>query len=101
MQCKPAVRTDQSHIPFDAQDEVIQRFEDRCTEANAKIQQLKMEVQEASKRLETAEGRLSSTVESRNKLKKQLEAQHSAAASMQASMKAEAEMLKVPERCAP
>lgn len=86
-------------IATGVQDEVIQRFEDRCTEANAEMQQLKMELQEASKRLETAEGRLASTVDSRNKVKKQLEAQHSAAASMQASMKAESEILKVPASC--
>lgn len=68
------------------QDEVIQRFEDRCTEANAEIQQLKAELQDATKGLETAEGRLANTLESRNKLRKQLEAQHSAMASLQAEV---------------
>ena len=68
------------------QDEVIQRFEDRCTEANAEIQQLKAELQDATKGLETAQGRLASTLESRNKLRKQLEAQHSAMASLQAEV---------------
>lgn len=68
------------------QDEVIQRFQDRCTEANAEIQQLKAELQDATKGLETAQGRLASTLESRNKLRKQLEAQHSAMASLQAEV---------------
>ena len=66
------------------QDEVIQRLEDRCTEANAEIQQLKAQLQEAVKGLESTEGRLASTLESRNKLRKQLEAQHSSLLSLQA-----------------
>lgn len=73
------------------QDEVIQRFEDRCTEANAEIQQLKGELQNVGKQRETAEGRLASTLDARNKLKKQLEGQHSAMMSLQA----EAEVWKV------
>lgn len=77
------------------QDEVIQRFEDRCTEANAEIQQLQAALQDASKRLETADNRLSSTMDSRNKLRKQLEAKHSEMTSMQASLAADSEVLKV------
>ena len=70
---------------------MIQRFEDRCTEANAEIQQLKGELQNLGKQRETAEGRLASTLDARNKLKKQLEGQHSAMMSLQA----EAEVWKV------
>ena len=77
------------------QDEVIQRFEDRCTEANAEIQQLQAALQDANKRLETADNRLSSTMESRNKLRKQLEAKHSDTTFMQASLAADNEVLKV------
>lgn len=80
---------------FAMQDEVIQRFEDRCTEANAEIQQLKAELQEAVKELERTEGRLAATLESRNKLRKQLEAQHSSVMSLQA----ETEVLKVCTQC--
>ena len=77
------------------QDEVIQRFEDRCTEANAEIQQLQAAMQESTKRLETADSRLASTMESRNKLRKQLEAKSSETTSAQASLQAENEVLKV------
>ena len=77
------------------QDEVIQRFEDRCTEANAEIQQLQAALQDSSKRLETANNRLSSTMDSRNKLRKQLEAKHAEMTSMQASLQADKEVLQV------
>ena len=77
------------------QDEVIQRFEDRCTEANAEIQQLQAAMQESTKRLETADSRLASTMESRNKLRKQLEVKSSENTSSQASLQAENEVLKV------
>ena len=79
------------------QDEAIQRFEDRCTEANAEIQQLQAALQDASKRLYTAEDRLSSTMESRNKIRKQLEAKQSELATTAASLQAEHAVLKVGE----
>ena len=77
------------------QDEVIQRFEDRCTEANSEIQQLQAAMQEVRKRLETADGRLASTMESRNKLRKQLEAKQAEMASAHASLQADNDILKV------
>ena len=77
------------------QDEVIQRFEDRGTEANAEIQQLQAALQDTSKRLETADNRLTSTMESRNKLRKQLEVKHADMTSMQASLQADNEILQV------
>ena len=77
------------------QDEVIQRFEDRCTEANAEIQQLQAAMQDSSKRLEMADGRLASSMESRNKLKKQLEAKQAEMTSGHASLQADNEILKV------
>lgn len=77
------------------QDEVVQRFEDRGTEANAEIQQLQAALQDTSKRLETADNRLTSTMESRNKLRKQLEAKHADMTSMQASLQADNEILQV------
>ena len=77
------------------QDAVIQRFEDRCTEANVEIQQLQAALQDSSKRLETADNRLSSTMDSRNKLRKQLEAKHAEMTSLQASLQADKEVLQV------
>lgn len=77
------------------QDEVIQRFEDRCTEANSEIQQLQAAMQEVGKRLETADSRLASTMESRNKLRKQLEAKQAEMASAHASLQADNDILKV------
>ncbi|KAL3148684.1 hypothetical protein ABBQ38_014099 [Trebouxia sp. C0009 RCD-2024] len=76
------------------QDEVIQRFEDRCTEANADIQRLQAALQDATKRLETADNRLSSTIESRNKLRKQVEAKHAEMTSTQASLQADIGVLQ-------
>ncbi len=77
------------------QDEAIQRFEDRCTEANAEIEQLQAAMQETSKRLDTADNRLASTMESRNKLRKQLEAKQAEMTSAQACLQADNEVLKV------
>lgn len=77
------------------QDEVIQRFEDRCTEANAEIQQLREAMQETSKRLEAAENRLASTMESRNKLRRQLDAKQAEMTTAHASLQADNEVLKV------
>ena len=77
------------------QDEVIQRFEDRCTEAKAEIQQLKAALQDTSKRWEAADARLASTMESRNQLKKQLEAKQAGMTSALVSLQAENEVLKV------
>lgn len=74
---------------------MIQRFEDRCTEANAEIQQLQAALQDTSKRLETTDNRLSSTMDMRNKLRKQLDAKHAEMASMQASLQADNEVLQV------
>lgn len=74
---------------------MIQRFDDRCTEANADIQRLQAALQDTSKRLETADNRLSSTMESRNKLRKQLEAKHAEMTSMQASLQADVGVLQV------
>lgn len=91
LQCWQAARA----VFHPAQDEVIQRFEDRCTEANAEIQQLQAALQDVSKRLETADNRLSSTIDTRNKLRKQLEAKHAEMASMQASLQADNEVLQV------
>lgn len=75
---------------------MIQRFEDRCTEANAEIQQLQAALQDTNKRLETSDNRLTSTMDTRNKLRKQLEAKHAEMASMQASLQADNEVLQVP-----
>ena len=74
---------------------MIQRFEDRCTEANAEIQQLQAALQDTSKRLETADNRLSSTMDTRNKLRKQLEAKHAEMTSMQASLQSDNQVLQV------
>ena len=74
---------------------MIQRFEDRCTEANAEIQQLQAALQDVNKRLETADNRLNSTIDTRNKLRKQLEAKHAEMASMQFSLQADIEVLQV------
>ncbi|DBB14510.1 TPA: hypothetical protein ACH3X3_004792 [Trebouxia sp. C0006] len=75
-------------------DEVIQRFEDRCTEANAEIQQLREAMQETSKRLEAADNRLASTMESRNKLRRQLDAKQAEMTTAHASLQADNEVLK-------
>ena len=75
---------------------MIQRFEDRCTEGNAEIHQLQAALQQCAKRLEIADGRLASTMDSRNKLRKQLEAHQTETVSAQASLQAEIEVLKVP-----
>ncbi len=77
------------------QDEVIQHFEDRGTEANAEIQQLREAMQETSKRLETADNRLASTMETRNKLKRQLDAKQAEMTTAHASLQADNEILKV------
>ena len=77
------------------QDEVIQRYEDRCTEANAEIQQLREAMQETSKRLEAADNRLASTMESRNKLRRQLDAKQAEMTTAHASLQADNEVLKV------
>ncbi|DBA92530.1 TPA: hypothetical protein ACH3X1_002761 [Trebouxia sp. C0004] len=75
-------------------DEVIQRLEDRCTEANAEIQQLREAMQETSKHLETADNRLASTMESRNKLRRQLDAKQAEMTTAHASLQADNEVLK-------
>ncbi|KAL0020086.1 hypothetical protein WJX79_009298 [Trebouxia sp. C0005] len=75
-------------------DEVIQRFEDRCTEATAEVQQLREALQETSKRLEAADNRLASTIESRNKLRRQLDAKQAEMTTAHASLQADNEVLK-------
>ena len=82
-------------IDMSTQDEVIQRYEDRCTEANAEIQQLREAMQETSKRLEAADSRLASTMESRNKLRRQLDAKQAEMTTAHASLQADNEVLKV------
>ena len=74
---------------------MIQRFEDRCTEANAEIQQLREAMQETSKRVEAADSRLASTMESRNKLRRQLDAKQAEMTTAHASLHADNEVLKV------
>lgn len=74
---------------------MIQRFEDRCTEATAEVQQLREALQETSKRLEAADNRLASTIESRNKLRRQLDAKQAEMTTAHASLQADNEVLKV------
>jgi len=97
LQIANPLNVNQAPQPIDLtmQDEVIQRFEDRCTEANAEIQQLREAMQETSKRLEAADNRLASTMESRNKLRRQLDAKQAEMTTAHASLQADNEVLKV------
>lgn len=77
------------------QDEVIARFEARCTEAVAENRSLQAKLQETQKSLQITESRLAEIMDARGQLRCQLDNSHAEFAVMQASLQAELAALKV------
>lgn len=71
------------------QDDVIQRFEARYTEAHAEGRQATAALKDALQKLDDSEARVAELIEARSKLRKQLDREQAEASTREANLKSE------------